>query len=743
MSRPARSTNSVSLFPFLAVLVCAMGALIFLLLVTTHRIRKQAKAQAAQAVVVAQEPEPPPEPKPPVVIAVDPIEPEPQEPAVAPLPQWQPPEKIIIDRDDEVRELISFLAARRDAGRRQIAARQADLESHRQKVVESQTELQQAQARLKALQAAESQDRQALSQREIKQASLQRQLTELEQKLAKTQKHKAQAATKYSIIPYDGQLGTTRRPILIECSHRGLRFLPEDILLESEDLDGFTVRRNPALAGASALVNYWNRARKPRLGEPPEPEPYVLLVVRPSGSLAYYAARKLLGALDHPMGYELVAEDWELDLPQSDPGAVAACRKAVAGLISERKRMMSILRDGPARGPDGRIIHFDNRTGLIDVRETDREADDGDGWGFGEEQAGDEAVTQGGDPRSNFDSPVRLGGDGEVGGGNRLRSSNLTQDGAGPRGDGFESPSRQMPDASGRLPAFPGNGPDGRPLQPRARQQPVAQQETARAQPTGQQRRAEQQPSAEQQRAEQPVARFGSPLGEQFGSAPSDQSRQADGGGLGSASGVRKATVDRSRSSQNRFGDPKLTRDTADAPEQDEPRPDGSSRWTDAKKPKIYEFGNRSARSLDEAVPEDQMPSLGPTPTLKRRPKSRQFRQRRWGLYGPKATIGFERQITVRIESNQLILNGEHRIAIPDNQPRGELATKVLGLIDKEVRSWGWPPQNFYWVPSIRFVVLPGGNSHYERIHGPLRAEGLSTTVELQLKPGASVTQGK
>ncbi len=45
----ARTSNSVSLFPFLAVLVCAMGALIFLLIVTTRRIRSEALAKAALA----------------------------------------------------------------------------------------------------------------------------------------------------------------------------------------------------------------------------------------------------------------------------------------------------------------------------------------------------------------------------------------------------------------------------------------------------------------------------------------------------------------------------------------------------------------------------------------------------------------------------------------------------------------------------------------------------------------------
>ena len=42
MSRRARQNTSVSLFPFLAVLLCAMGALIVLLVITTRQIRDDA-----------------------------------------------------------------------------------------------------------------------------------------------------------------------------------------------------------------------------------------------------------------------------------------------------------------------------------------------------------------------------------------------------------------------------------------------------------------------------------------------------------------------------------------------------------------------------------------------------------------------------------------------------------------------------------------------------------------------------
>lgn len=96
MSKRQQTGNSVTLFPFLAVLVCAMGALIFLLLVTTRRIRQQTLADM-QVQEVVEEPaqdvitETPDEPvATPVIAATDELrdaptvavvsEPEPSEP---------------------------------------------------------------------------------------------------------------------------------------------------------------------------------------------------------------------------------------------------------------------------------------------------------------------------------------------------------------------------------------------------------------------------------------------------------------------------------------------------------------------------------------------------------------------------------------------------------------------------------------------------------------------------------------
>ena len=439
-----------------------------------------------------------------------------------------------------------------------------------------------------------------------------------------------------------------------------------------------------------------------------------MLVVRPSGSLAYYAARKLLAALDQPMGYELVAEDWQLDLPPADPAATAACRDAIDRLMKERERIMSILRDGPQRSSDGRIIQFDNRTGLLNVEEGDDDGRSGDGRGF-ENPQGFPEDSRGPLPTGRDLTPddvPYLRRDGRGDGSSPFGSSAP----AAPHGDADtgvppgSDPARPMTDASGRLPAFPGTGPDGRPVQPAPRQQPIAQQRAASAQPQGSQPQPFQQPSPQLQRAQQPVAKFGTPLSDQFN--PTRGAQASPGGGTGVDAGQAWDSPARGGAdSGNQSGGASGPQATGDTAQQRRSSTTASSDASGTKQAKVYEFGGSSERSLDESTPDDEFPTFGAPNTLQgRSPSSQHLRNRRWGLYGPKATIGFERQITLRVEP------------------------------DQQVRSWGWPPQNFYWVPSIRFIVYPGANQHYEQLHERMRFEGLSSTVELQLKPAEPVS---
>ncbi len=70
-------------------------------------------------------------------------------------------------------------------------------------------------------------------------------------------------STTYTFVAYDGVSGTTRHPILIECTREHIKFLQEDVSLSSADVSGYSPSYNPVLAGAQALVDYWSTHSAP------------------------------------------------------------------------------------------------------------------------------------------------------------------------------------------------------------------------------------------------------------------------------------------------------------------------------------------------------------------------------------------------------------------------------------------------------------------------------------------------
>ena len=67
-------------------------------------------------------------------------------------------------------------------------------------------------------------------------------------------------------------------------------------------------------------------------------EPYPLLLVRPGGVGAFYAARLAMKSWASDFGYELVGEDWELSYPPPDPELARAANEALerARALQER-----------------------------------------------------------------------------------------------------------------------------------------------------------------------------------------------------------------------------------------------------------------------------------------------------------------------------------------------------------------------------------------------------------------------
>lgn len=359
--RPA--TTSISLFPFLAVLLCAMGALILLLVVLTRQIREDA---TKSSILIA-------EPQPQAAAPVQDLQPAAIErvvvtiPAPAPLPPAPDPNLAL-------RKKLAGLEQDRTNA-------EGDLARLRSESAQQQREIDAAVQRLQNERLAVEASAARLAARRLEQERKESAKTELlaslrlaEGSLAEALEAAEAAEPKVSIVPYDGLSGTVRRPILVECTADSMRFVPEDVALSASDLEGFLPDYNPLLAGVIALRKHWSAVDGPR-----QPKAYVLLLVHEDGVAAYYAARTLLRSLDKETGYELVTDDLHLATPPLDADAAEACRKAVFETLRQRTALIAEM---SRRGIENKTT-FPTGRFEVDPREHDPTRHEESIWGSG------------------------------------------------------------------------------------------------------------------------------------------------------------------------------------------------------------------------------------------------------------------------------------------------------------------------------------------------------------------------
>jgi len=372
MSRRYQTSQPINLFAFLDILICTMGALILMLMVvTTRQLRKES---LAQVLAEFKNPPPPlmsvesPQPSSPapseqiVILAQpetepEPPEQEPSEPAVDPreLARAERAEAVA-QRERELNELLedwrrktNELADKRDQHANALVQRRRLQEATSRQVATLQNEVQDLEVKLGGLTGeltASSMGDATEKERKL----IEQQIAAIQKRLKVAQAAAAGGDSKFMVVPFDPQSGTSRRPILIECTAEGLRFIPEDVVIRPDDLEGFTPRVNPVLAGSNSLVSYWTAWNLKQPQPAREPEPYVLMLVRPSGTVAYYVAMRMLETLKQPHGYELIEEDTQLQQPPLDPGAKAACEAAVKRLLAERDQIKKSARSGLGGG---------------------------------------------------------------------------------------------------------------------------------------------------------------------------------------------------------------------------------------------------------------------------------------------------------------------------------------------------------------------------------------------------------
>ncbi|MBL7194594.1 MAG: hypothetical protein ISS73_11630, partial [Pirellulales bacterium] len=249
MSRTSASEGpGISLFPFLAVLLCTMGALLVLLVIFSRSVKD---TQTADEAAVLEE------------LAIE----------RASL-QW---------RIEQLRAMRQQTLDDLSQARMGLAGIEDTSRQLSDELVALEREL-----------AALSAERGGAPADAEERAALERKLAEATEALEAAQDAAADRPPAYAIVPYEGESGTHRRPLYIECSLDGVFLQPEGIRLSPSDFDGPPGPGNPLASALRAAREHL--AERGRTSAAPEEQPYPLLLVRPSGVMAYYAARESIAS---------------------------------------------------------------------------------------------------------------------------------------------------------------------------------------------------------------------------------------------------------------------------------------------------------------------------------------------------------------------------------------------------------------------------------------------------------------
>lgn len=308
---------SLSLFPFLAVLICTMGVLVALLLLVVKQADESSTREQAAAIadVAAEQSE-------------------------------------LELRSAEIHLRSQLLEGQRDERRREMANQrellghlESEMAALRAKAAEVAEQIRAVQATTQAAAAATfTEQAVAEQQRQLELLKEQLEIAKLAESV-KAEANRRAAKPMYSIVPIAARSGTNRRPIYIECRNDGMYLYPGQIKLT---LDDFVLPLTPGNPLDTALLAYREYWRKNPPSASRQDNAYPLLVVRPSGAKWYSVARRAMSGWDQEFGYELIPEDWQVNFGTADPGLVVHVEQAIAAARNRQTALVSYGQATPA-----------------------------------------------------------------------------------------------------------------------------------------------------------------------------------------------------------------------------------------------------------------------------------------------------------------------------------------------------------------------------------------------------------
>lgn len=297
-SRRRSDNNAPALFPFLAVLLCTIGALVLILVITVTNSHASARRDAELATTNVKD-------------SVD------------------------------VMEVVSDeLVAQRESLKKQVERRRkdlADIEDHIQRLTKN---LQELAGRIEQIQSFASDTEKSESQKEALVQSLREQIDEKKKELLEEIEKQKKRKPAFAVIPYVGNNGTSRRPVYLECTKQGVVIQPEGLLISVQDLKPPTGPGNPLDSALRVLrLAYQQRDVTFGINQPP----YPLLLVRPDGIHTYAMALEAMSGWDDQYGYELINGDMDLTFPTSIPGLTEQLTQTVEVARARQRAMIASM----------------------------------------------------------------------------------------------------------------------------------------------------------------------------------------------------------------------------------------------------------------------------------------------------------------------------------------------------------------------------------------------------------------
>ena len=294
-----REPLAPALFPFLAVLLCTVGSLIVILVLSVFHAQASARSEVTNN------------------------------------------EEELTIVSDEIELASQEFEDRREAIQEELKKQRGELahyEDHISRLVE---ELKSLQDKHKALLEESKHEAAKMTAEEI--AFAKKRVADAEQELQAKVEELKQRPPAFAILPYGGPNGTTRRPIYLECTKEGVMIQPEGILISMKELMPPHGPGNPLDAALRLIRTEYERVA---LATSEGSAPYPLLLVRPDGIKTYALARNAMGGWDDQFGYELISADMPLAFP---PGVPGIAPKLTEVLQAAKNRQQALIAAMPAK----------------------------------------------------------------------------------------------------------------------------------------------------------------------------------------------------------------------------------------------------------------------------------------------------------------------------------------------------------------------------------------------------------